>query len=173
MDKDDIIHDRIVAFIKKYNIYNFNNKYNQNYDNYAYFYIGNKKPTKIIAINDMYCYNLGISSFIKICLFYFNNEDKIILRQLIIDILNNDYASIRYDFTIEVLLNDDCNWCFNLIQSLKDYNLLSYLERIHPKKLKPLSLFKYQEEQAYINYNEICELQMTWIMTVIKAGAFL
>jgi hypothetical protein len=168
MDKDDIIHERIIAFIEKYN------KNKHGYDSH-YYVIKRLKPSEIkemekmvkINLNNKYN-NMGICPFIFHYLIYLkDNNEKEIFHQLVIDILNNNYAHIKYDFTIEMMI-DSYLYGKTIIRCLKDYNLLSYLGRIHPTKIK--LKYKGQEENAYYMYDEMCDLQMTWIKAVIKAG---
>jgi len=184
MDKDDIIHYRIIAFIEKYHI---NGEYlDENYScyrHYRYFFMEKEiKPTKIKGKIDASRYNsciyyfiIEILSYLNIIDYYFHDEYAIENKikegsQLIIDILNNNYTNIRYNFTVEVI--KQYHWNQKLIKSIKKYNLFPHLERIHPEKIGFCN--KIYEKSAYIIYNEIRELQiMAWISAIIKAGAFL
>jgi hypothetical protein len=177
MDKDDVIHDRIINCVKYYGIYEADSdlEYEESY--YCFLFLKKTKPTKITHKSDMSSYNFGIYYFIIKKLIYLNlNIDlhtkyitkmKIKTLKLIIDILNNNYANIRYNFTIEVVIKQ-YHWNSELIESIKNYNLFPYLERIHPKKIG----FSYKkfEESAYIIYDEMRKLQMAWIGVVAKAS---
>jgi len=171
MDKDDIIHDRIIAFIEKYNIHQGPNKY----DSY-YHCIKKAKPSemkemeKMVEMKMTYNYNIGICKFICRYLIFFHKNEKGIFCQLVIYILNNNYANIEYDFTIEIIKDSSFHGT-KITKLLKNYNLLSYLGRIHPTKIEFKQ--KIQVETAYYMYNEMCDLQTSWIGAVIKAGVLL
>lgn len=177
MNKDDVIHDRIINYVERYGIIDINF---DDEDNYYYFFLVLKetKPTKITDELNMSFYNFRITYIIIETLSHLNNidyyfHDEIITEnkikdgsQLIIDILNNNYANTKYNFTIKVI--KQYHWNSNLIESIKNYNLFPYLERIHPKKIGFCN--KKFEESAYIIYDEMCKLQMTWIGIVAKAS---
>jgi len=176
MDKDDVIHDRIINCVKYYGIYEADSdlEYEESY--YCFLFLKKTKPTKITHKASIMQYNFGIYYFIIKKLIHLNlcidlhtkyiTKMKIKTLKLIIDILNNNYANIRYNFTIEVI--KQYHWNLELIESIKKYNLFPYLERIHPKKIG----FSYKkfEESAYIIYDEMRKLQMAWIGVVAKAS---
>jgi len=172
-------HEKVLAFIEYYDdgsyIDTVQTKYIKNIMlddiNKEYYYIhGTNKMTK---------YNFYLCEYMLKFIYtinYYNENQhieptkifityKLIFIDLFELLLKNDVNNIKYDFTIMIII--ESQYGSKLIRCIESYYYLHLLSRINPNKYK--WRFEGDKQRAEYIYKKTTELQMAWILVVIRA----